>query len=178
VELIREYVPLGARVLEIGCGKGTTAVWLAQQGYRVVACDVSAEAVRQARQRAEAADAAARFLVADVLADAAQLPPTDVIFTRGVLHTYVTPAGRAAFVAAVAGCLQAGGLWLDISGSADTLDAPGDRIRFGLPRLTLVELASAVEPHFEVLAVRRAVYGITPDRTDFLAWASASRRRH
>lgn len=177
VELVRDYASPAARVLEIGCGQGTTAVWLAEQGYRVVACDISPEAVRQARQRARASGVDVRFLVLDALASATELPETDIVFTRGVLHTFTTPSGRVAFVAAVAGRLKPGDLWLDISGSADTLDAPGDRTRFGLPRVSLVELASAIEPHFEALSIRRAHYGVTPGRTDFLAWASALRRR-
>lgn len=177
VELIREYAPRRGTVLEIGCGRGTTAVWLAEQGYRVVACDISPEAVRQARQRAEAAAVEVRFFVVDVLSDAAQLPAADVVFTRGVLHTFTTDRGRATFATMVARCLPAGGLWLDISGSADTLDAPGDRTRFGLPRLTLSDLASAVERHFEIQLVRQAMYGVTPGRTDFQAWAGAFRRR-
>lgn len=115
--------------------------------------------------------------MADVLAETAHLPRAEVVFTGGVLHTFATAEARAAFAAAVAGCLPATGLWLDLSGSADTPDAPGDRMCLGLPRLTLYELASAVEPHFEVLSVRRAMYGVTPGRTDFLAWASALRRR-
>ena len=65
----------------------------------------------------------------------------------------------------MANCLPAGGLWLDVSGNADTLDAHGDRARLGLLRLSLSDLASAVEPHFEVLSVRRAMYGGTPGRT-------------
>jgi hypothetical protein len=86
--------------------------------------------------------------VADVLADTSHLPAAEVAFTRGVLHTFTTAEGRAAFAALVARCLPAG-VWLDLSGSADTPDPPG-------------ELASAVEPYFEVLSVRRAMYGLTP----------------
>ncbi len=177
IELVREYAPVQGTVLEIGCGRGTTAIWLADHGYRVVACDISSEAVAQARQRAEAADLEVPFLVADVLSNATQLPSTDVVFTRGVLHTFTTPQGRAAFATAVYRYLPAGGLWLDISGSTDTPDDPDDRIRLGLPRLSLSDLAAAVEPHFEILSIRRATYGVTPGRTDFLAWSSALRRR-
>src|SRR6266568_410249 len=46
VELFREHVPQVAAVLEIGCGLGTTALWLARQGHHVVACDIAPEAVR------------------------------------------------------------------------------------------------------------------------------------
>jgi methyl halide transferase len=151
VDLVREHAPLGARVLEIGCGRGTASVWLAEQGYRVMACDISPEAVRQARQQAETAGVDALFLAADVLADTAYLPVAEVVFTRGVLHTFTTAEGRAMFAAAVARCLSTAGarclstagVWLDLSGSADTPDAPGERTRCGLPRLTLGELASA-----------------------------------
>src|SRR5262249_51359976 len=55
------------RALELGCGSGTNAVWLAQQGFDVTAIDLSPLAVERARRRAEAAGARVRFLVADVL---------------------------------------------------------------------------------------------------------------
>ena len=55
VDLVEAPLPDGARVLEVGCGVGTTTLWLAQHGYQVVACDVSAEAIRITEQRAAAA---------------------------------------------------------------------------------------------------------------------------
>lgn len=63
MELVHEYVPTRTTVLEIGFGRGTTAIWLSESGHQVVACDISAEAVRQARQRANAAGVEVRFLV-------------------------------------------------------------------------------------------------------------------
>src|SRR6266508_5473887 len=52
VRLFGEHVPPGAAVLEVGCGLGTNALWLAGQGYRVAACDISDGAIRVARERA------------------------------------------------------------------------------------------------------------------------------
>jgi 2-polyprenyl-3-methyl-5-hydroxy-6-metoxy-1,4-benzoquinol methylase len=62
IELISEHVQPNSAILELGCGRGTTAIWLAAQGYRLTACDVSAEAVRQARQRADLAGVRVRFM--------------------------------------------------------------------------------------------------------------------
>jgi SAM-dependent methyltransferase len=49
------------RLLELGCGTGEDAVWLARAGHRVVAIDASAEMVRIARQKALAAGCAERI---------------------------------------------------------------------------------------------------------------------
>jgi SAM-dependent methyltransferase len=46
-----EGLPPG-RGLDLGCGSGRHAVWLAERGWRVTAVDFSAEALRQARERA------------------------------------------------------------------------------------------------------------------------------
>jgi SAM-dependent methyltransferase len=180
IDLFGSHVPRGAHVLEVGCGSGTTALWLAQQGYRVVACDVSAEAIRIARQRAAAAGLAVSFRVLDVLTETIETvdgSPFEVVFSRGVLHTFTAHAGRLAFAEAIARCLPPDGLWLDVAGSADTADPPGARARLGLPRLSLAELAAAVEPSFAVESVQRCRYGTTPGRTDFLGWSSVLRRR-
>jgi len=175
--LIGEHVPIGASVLEVGCGLGTNSIWLAHHGYQVSACDVSPEAVRLATQRARLADVRIVFVVADVLADRSALPRPDVVFDRGVLHTFTNQEGRNAFAGAVADLLDPGRLWLDISGSADTPEDPCEAARCGWPRLSLANIATAVERHFEVMSVQRAAYGETASRTDFLAFASVFRRR-
>jgi SAM-dependent methyltransferase len=48
------------RLLELGCGTGEDAVWLARAGHRVVAIDASAEMIRVARQKVLAAGCADR----------------------------------------------------------------------------------------------------------------------
>src|SRR5713226_1114392 len=175
--LFSEHVPIGASVLEVGCGLGTNSVWLAQHGYDVRACDVSPEAVRLATQRARLANVRVDFVVADILADGARLPRADVVFDRGVLHTFTSQEGRNAFAAVVADLLDPGRLWLDVSGSADTPGDPREAARHGWPRLSLASIATAAERHFEVLSVSRAAYGETHGRTDFLAFACVFRRR-
>ncbi|QLQ16693.1 MAG: class I SAM-dependent methyltransferase [Micropruina sp.] len=51
--LVREVAGLPAgRVLDVGCGEGADAVWLAQQGWDVTAIDVSVVALERARYAA------------------------------------------------------------------------------------------------------------------------------
>ncbi len=62
------------RALDVGCGEGADAVWLAGQGWDVTALDVSQVALRRAAQHAEQADAKVQWVHAGLL-DAA-LPHT------------------------------------------------------------------------------------------------------
>jgi SAM-dependent methyltransferase len=47
------YLPVGT-ALDAGCGTGTEALWLAEQGWFVTAADISARALAEARARAAA----------------------------------------------------------------------------------------------------------------------------
>jgi SAM-dependent methyltransferase len=64
----------GDRALDLGCGSGTQALCLMEEGFRVVAADLSVEATRVARATNERAG---RSLAA-VNADAERLPFADV----------------------------------------------------------------------------------------------------
>lgn len=61
-----ELFPRVGTALDIACGTGAAAVWLAQRGLRVHAVDISAVAIAQARELAERCGVAARFDVADL----------------------------------------------------------------------------------------------------------------
>ena len=52
VDVVGSLAP--GEALDLGCGEGGDAVWLAAQGWRVTAVDVSATALRRAAERAEA----------------------------------------------------------------------------------------------------------------------------
>jgi SAM-dependent methyltransferase len=54
------------RALDLGCGNGRNAMWLAERGWRVTAVDFSTEALRQARERAAATGADVDWVEADL----------------------------------------------------------------------------------------------------------------
>lgn len=61
--------PGDGRAIDIGCGEGPDAIWLAEQGWRVTAVDISEVAVERGRAAAASAGVAVEFATRDVLAD-------------------------------------------------------------------------------------------------------------
>jgi SAM-dependent methyltransferase len=55
------------RALDVGCGEGADAIWLALRGWTVTAIDISAVAIGRARAAAELAGAAVEWICGDVL---------------------------------------------------------------------------------------------------------------
>jgi SAM-dependent methyltransferase len=55
------------RALDVGCGEGADAIWLARRGWTVTAIDVSDVAVSRAREAAQLAGATVDWVCGDVL---------------------------------------------------------------------------------------------------------------
>jgi SAM-dependent methyltransferase len=55
------------RALDVGCGEGADAIWLAQQGWTVTAIDISEVAVRRAEEAAERAGVTVEWVCGDAL---------------------------------------------------------------------------------------------------------------
>jgi SAM-dependent methyltransferase len=56
-----------SRALDVGCGEGADAIWLARSGWSVTAIDISDVAVVRARHAADLAGAAVEWVRGDVL---------------------------------------------------------------------------------------------------------------
>jgi len=54
------------RAIDLGCGTGSNAIFLAQQGFDVTGVDFAASAIEKARRRADAAGVRAQFVVDDL----------------------------------------------------------------------------------------------------------------
>jgi SAM-dependent methyltransferase len=55
------------RALDVGCGEGADAIWLAERGWTVTAIDISAVAIARAQQAARDAGAAVEWVGGDVM---------------------------------------------------------------------------------------------------------------
>lgn len=100
----------GLDVLEVGCGAAQGARWVAGQGARVVAADLSAGMLREAREL----DRDARTPVPLLQADATRLPLADGAFDLAFSAYGAVPfvADSAAVMCEVARVLRPGGRWV------------------------------------------------------------------
>jgi len=110
---------LSGAALEIGCGEGPDAIWLAERGWRVTGLDVSATAV--ARARAAAAERGlgeerVSFLAGDA-AEALPAGPFDLVAAT-FLHSREPEFPRIAILRAAAERVDVGGRLLIISHAA------------------------------------------------------------
>lgn len=73
------------RVLDIGCGEGKDAVFLARCGYSVTAMDISEVGLEKAKNLAEHNQVQVNFFKADII-DFRPNADFDIIFSSGLLH--------------------------------------------------------------------------------------------
>jgi cyclopropane fatty-acyl-phospholipid synthase-like methyltransferase len=63
---VSKYAALPCKVLDVGCGQGRNAIWLASQGYDVVAIDSSHAAIESVRSRARLSNVRIDARVGDI----------------------------------------------------------------------------------------------------------------
>ena len=75
-----------SRVLDVGCGGGTDAIFMAQCGFRVTGVDISAAALRIAEKRAEEALVEVDWRRGNVLELPIDDESIDFVTDRGLFH--------------------------------------------------------------------------------------------
>lgn len=99
--------------LDVACGEGRNAIWLARRGWDATGIDFSAVAVARARQLAEQAEVAERahFAVADVVAGELPVGPFDLVI---VAYLHLPPGDLRAVLRRLADHVAPGGTLLVI----------------------------------------------------------------
>lgn len=105
------------RAVDLACGNGRNAVWLARRGWRVDAVDISAVAIEQARERSAQAGVEVGWEVGDALA----WTPDGPLDLALVVYLHVPLAELTALLARAATWLAPGGRLLYVGHSRTNL---------------------------------------------------------
>jgi SAM-dependent methyltransferase len=99
--------------LDVGCGTGTQAVYLAENGWQVTAVDAVAQALAQGRRRTEVAGVAVRWVLGDVtlLSRLDLAGGFTLVHDRGCFHDLADGA-RDAYVQGVSSLAAPGATFL------------------------------------------------------------------
>lgn len=168
VELIETGALPAGRALDIGCGTGTNAIWLAQRSYDVLGVDVAPRAIERARAKLPG-DVRCRFEAMDFLAVQPQ-GTFQLVFDRGCFHVFDEATERARFAEQVAAVLAPDGIWVSLIGSTE-----GPPREMGPPRRSLRDIAAAIEPHLEIASLKSDLFRDQPEPVK--TWVVLSRRR-
>jgi len=153
IEVVSQKPIPGCKALDIGCGTGDNALWLAQSGFQVTGTDTSEIALGKAKEKLSQAGVEYRFLLADFLNEAVEGAPFGFAFDRGCFHSFASENDRSRFARNVAAHLAEAGLWLTLVGSADERrDGPGP------PQRKASDIVLAVEPFFEIFSLTSSYF--------------------
>ncbi len=169
--MIRQWRIPASSALELGCGTGTNALWLAEQGFRVTAIDLSKIAIEEARRKARSLAVQVRFVVGD-LGDWWKLGGAyDFFFDCGCYHA-ARLINRKAYHETLARVTRPGTVGLLLAGNARE---PEDDA--GPPTLQRQTLEEEFTGLFEILQLRE--FRFDPPATGgtrYLGWSCLLRR--
>lgn len=141
------------RALDVGCGEGRNAVWLAEKGWQVTGVDFSDVALDKARHLAEARGVSVEWVLADLRSYRPEHHAYDLVV---VLYLHLPAGGRRDIHAACARSLRRGGVLVvlghDVTNLSDGYGGPQD--------------ASILFTPDDVVADLSGVTGVTVERAE------------
>ena len=159
------------KTIDIGCGAGDNALWLASRGFTVTGVDIADIPIREAERKAAESGINTVFLVRDILTETIEGAPFGFVFDRGCFHGFDSDEERLLFARKTDAHLGQDGLWLSIIGSTE-----GPHRDTGPPQRSARDIAVAVEPYFEILSLSSNRFE-TKRSKPVRAWVCLMRKR-
>ncbi len=160
VELVESGQIQPCKTIDLGCGAGNYATYLASLGFDVTAVDISPSAIAVAEARAEERRVACRFVVADVLGGLAEITEVfDFAYDWSLLH-HIFSEDRRQYIETVHRLLVPGGKYLSVCFSDKDAGFGGTgklrRTSLGtvLHFSSEDELRAVFEPYFAILNLK------------------------
>jgi SAM-dependent methyltransferase len=165
IDLVESGRVKPCKTIDLGCGAGNYAVYLAGRGFEVIGVDSSPTAIRIAQENANQKGVRATFLVADVLGDLDEVTDSfDFAYDWELLH-HIFPEKRKKYVENVKRILNPGGKYFSVCFSEKDPQFGGSGKYRKTPLGTILyfssedELRELFEPYFtieelKVIAIR------------------------
>ena len=169
VRVVREGLIRPGEMLELGCGTGADALYMARQGFDVTAVDSSPLAVERARLRAEREDVLARFVLDDVFRFAPNAGQFDLVYDAGFYH-FIRRAELDQFLDLLWRVTRPGSLYLTLAGNSD------ETAENGPPKVTEQEIHSELGRLFDPVHVRPFRFESPQRKEGYLGWSCLMRR--
>jgi SAM-dependent methyltransferase len=159
---------IAGRVLDVGCGTGDNALFLAERGFSVTGVDSAPSALAAARAKARERRLAVPFVLMDALELARLTERFDTAIDSGLLHVF-SDQDRARLIGGVHAVLVPGGSYHLLCFSEHAM-LPGPR------RLSQADIRASFAQGWVVEAIEAAQFDIRGNTPGGDAWLAHIRR--
>jgi len=169
-EIVRlaEHGEIRSPVLDVGCGTGENALYLAGLGFEVTGIDIVPTAVEKALSKAKKRSLAATFMVWDALRLQELHRRFNTVIDSGFFHV-LPDKKRPVFIKGLASVLEPGGSYLMMCFSEHE---PGS---WGPKRLTRAEIRESFGQGWVIEYIREAIFDTNIGSRKCRAWLSSIR---
>ena len=158
VRLVKEKKIKPCPTLEIGCGSGVDAIFLAKNGFEVTAVDSSAMAIDRAHSRARKGNVLLRIVYDDIFKFMQNSQSYEFVYDIGFYH-FIRKTDLTHYLDMLWKLTKPGSLFFTLAGSDEVeYEGPPEHLRF-LPTVSRDEIFSELGSIFEEVEVRpRTIY--------------------